>query len=335
MTNVTNDEPQQSHQSEHPLYRQLRRQQQISRWTLLTAAVFLMGLGSGYLLWGRDSAPMSQETSQGQQIAPQENTNDVTNLVLQINPPDGYQLPVSYGNIGPQLIATGAIDIDSFIKTYEQAGQPLTNTQMAILRDGMDAPIIMDGENSYFLLNFFWAFGLTNQNLILTEGPMMDDGADQVGRFASTGGWTIGAKPPTELYASTTLVWLSEEQQAILDRVAQTVYRPCCNNPTHFPDCNHGMAMLGVLELMASQDISESEILEAAKYINAYWFPQQSLELALLINTDQGLDFASLDADKAVSPEYFSSTGSQAVHQWLGENGLLEQEPNSGGSCGV
>ena len=335
MYNTTNDQPQKSPQPSHPLYRLHHRQQQVSRWTLLAVAVFLMGIGSGYLFWDRVSSPFLQGLSQPQLITPPEISKNVTDLILQINPSEGFQLPIKYGKIGPQLLNAGAIDLDRFVQTYEQAGQPLTDKQIAILRHGLDVPIIMDKENSYFLLNLFWAFGLVNKNPILTEGAMMQDGAGQVGRFASTGGWTLGAKPSTEIYANANLIWLSEEQQAILHRVAQSVYRPCCNNPTHFPDCNHGMAMLGILQLMASEDISESEMLEAAKNINAYWFPQQSLELALLFNANAGLDFANVDAGKAVSREYFSASGSQAVHQLLSENGLLPQAPNSGGSCGV
>ena len=31
------------------------------------------------------------------------------------------------------------------------------------------------------------------------------------------------------------------------NKIAKGIYRPCCNNSTYFPDCNHGMAMLGLL----------------------------------------------------------------------------------------
>jgi len=44
---------------------------------------------------------------------------------------------------------------------------------------------------------------------------MMARGKTQIGNFASTGGWTIGAKKPTELYASTLIIPLTEEQQAV------------------------------------------------------------------------------------------------------------------------
>lgn len=138
-----------------------------------------------------------------------------------------------------------------------------------------------------------------------------------------------------ELYASTMIVALTDEQQARLLNVASTVYRPCCDNPTHLPDCNHGMAMLGLLELMASQNASEAEMFKAAKYVNAYWYPQQMVEIATYFNANQNVDFAQADAQQIVSQQYSSASGFQGVHQWLGSNGLLEQAPNNGGSCGV
>jgi hypothetical protein len=58
--------------------------------------------------------------------------------------------------------------------------------------------------------------------------------------FASTGCWSLATKPITNLYASLDLISLTEEQQKLVEEVAKGVYRPCCDNPTHFPDCNHG-----------------------------------------------------------------------------------------------
>src|SRR4030067_1081356 len=142
-------------------------------------------------------------------------------------------------------------------------------------------------------------------------------------------------KKPPDLYASREIVTLTEEQQARLLEVASAVYRPCCNNPTHFPDCNHGMAMLGLLELMASQNASSEEMFETAKYVNAFWYPQQMLEVATAFKASKNVDFAEADAKTVVSDQYSSGSGFQAVHQYLSQNGLLEQAPSSGGSCGV
>jgi len=253
----------------------------------------------------------------------------------EVNPPDGYTVPVVLDEAGPQLLAVGAIDLLKFAYIYNKAGSPLTEEQNAILKEGSSSSIVINKKNAYFLLNFFWALGLTNKNPVLTEGAMVAGGMDRVGNFASTGGWTVGAKPPMELYASTEIVALTEEQQARLLKVASAVYRPCCDNGTHFPDCNHGMAMLGLLELMASQNASEDEMFDAAKYVNAYWYPQQAVEIATYFQANKNTDFAQADAQQVVSQQVSSASGFREVHSWLVSNGLLQQAPNSGGNCGV
>jgi hypothetical protein len=95
------------------------------------------------------------------------------------------------------------------------------------------------------------------------------------------------------------------------------------------------MAMLGLLELMASQGASVDEMFQAAKYVNAYWFPQQTLEVAVALKAAKNLDFEQADARLVVGQSMSSSSGFQAVHQWLAQNGKLEQAPQVGGSCGV
>jgi hypothetical protein len=258
-----------------------------------------------------------------------------TPFVTQVTLPDSYPLPISFGDIGPRLVAAGAIDYDRFVQLYAEAGQPLTEEQLEILTKESDAPVVINRDNAYFLLNFLWAVGLTNQNPVLTEGPMQQYSKGDISGFASTGGWTIGTKLVTELYASTTLIKLTSEQQARLEAVAQAVYRPCCDNHTAFPDCNHGMAMLGLLELMAAQGASEDEMFAAAKYVNAFWFPQQTLELAVLYKVSKNQNFTQIDARELVGPNLSSSSGYQQAHKWLADNGLLKEGPNSGNNCGV
>ncbi|MFQ5433264.1 MAG: hypothetical protein ACE5FD_00135, partial [Anaerolineae bacterium] len=227
------------------------------------------------------------------------------------------------------------IDYERFVELYERTGRPLTPAQHAFLTESSEEPVVIDFENAHFLLNFLWAFGLTNQNTILTEGPMIEASEGDIGRFASTGGWTLGRYPATTLYASTPLVALTPAQQGRLENVANNVYRPCCNNHTAFADCNHGMAMLGLLELLASQDATEDEMFATAKAVNAFWYPQQAVETAVFFKTAMDLDYDDVDPRIAVGLEAFSGTGFQLVHQWLTENNLLEPAPNSGGSCGV
>jgi hypothetical protein len=300
-------------------------------WALLALITYGIGLGSGYLLWGKTASDNSSNKA-GEGSG--EHT-DMSAMADQINPPEGYKLPIRYGVFGPKLLAAGVIDYEQFMKLYQEIGAPLDKLQTAVLNEGSNEPVVINKDNKQFLLNLFWALGLVNQNKILTDGPMMQNGKDQVVKFASTGGWTIGAKPVSELYASQSIITLTVEQQARLEEVAQAVYRPCCDNPTHFPDCNHGMAMLGLLELMASQGATVDAMFEAAKYVNAFWFPQQTLEAAMVFKAVKNVDFVKADARSLVGRAFSSGTGSQSVHQWLVQNGKLQQAPQGGGSCAV
>ncbi len=306
-----------------------RRRYSLAIKALALLVVFAIGGGGGYLagsqLGHETSIPSSTQAGSDRLMA----------LMDQVNPPEGYQIPAIFGDIGPKMIAAGAIDLAKFASLYEQQNLPLTGEQEAILTQSSQEKVTINSTNAYFLLNFFWALGLVNRNPILTEGPMVSQGIDKVGGFASTGGWTLGAKPATVLFASTPILEITSAQQATLLQVASAVYRPCCNNPTDFPDCNHGMALLGLFELMASQGASADEMFQAAKYVTAFWYPQQMLEIATAIQAAQKVDFNQADARTVVSQQVASISGFQAVHQWLGQNGLLQQAPSSGGSCGV
>jgi hypothetical protein len=309
--------------SEPTLREKHRRRRLHTCWALITLVAFIAGSAGGYFLGSQKHGSMG--------AAP----GDAAALVKQINPPEGYPIEATFGDLGPRLLEAGAMELDAFIQVYEQAGQPLNEEQLAILQGSSPAQVVFNRENAYFLLNFFWALGLTDVNPVLTEGPMVRNGRENVVNYASTGGWSLAAKPVQALYASVELIQLTPEQQARLEAVAQGVYRPCCDNPTFFPDCNHGMAMLGLLELMASQDASEDEMFQAAKYANAYWYPQQTLEVATYFKVSEKAVFDRADARQLVSQRFSSRTGFQTVHQWLATNGLLQQAPGGGNSCGV
>lgn len=289
--------------------------------TVAVVIIFLLGLGSGYLRWGRDETAAAKQDKA------------FARLSEQVNPVNGYTLPVSYGGLGPQLIEAGVIDLNAFKDVMTASGDPLSDSQLDVVTAGSEEQIVISAENAHFLLNFFWAVGLANKNSILTAGLMVQNSEGQIDRFASTGGWTLATKPVPDLYASLALIPLTAEQQRRVEEVASAVYRPCCDNPTHFPDCNHGMAMLGLLELMASQGATTDQMFEAAKYVNAYWFPQQTLETAIYLQTNQEVDFADADPRLVVSDTLASASGAGIVHQSLLDSGLLKQAPGQGGSC--
>lgn len=305
----------------------------IRQWpTLLLISTFLFGLFSGYAASKSKNQPGSGSQADQNSGASQINVA-MEHLRESVNPPDGYDLGVSYGNLGPKILSSGGIDLAAFTALYEASGNPLSEKQLEILSQDSELPIVINAENAHFLLNFFWAVGLVNTNPILTEGPIAQQSGGQIERFASTGGWTLGTKPVAELFASQVLISLTPEQQMRVEEAAAMIYRPCCDNPTLFPDCNHGMAMLGLLELMASQNASLEEMLLAAKYVNAFWFPQQALETAIYLEANQGVSYRDADPRMIVGKELSSGSGFAMVHQYLQGNGLLEQTPGNASSC--
>jgi hypothetical protein len=298
-----------------------KRIRQIAWVIVVVVVAFALGMGSGYLQWGRDETAASKQQE------------EAANLYEQVNPKAGYILPIKYGSLGPQLLASGVIDYNAFSDLYNKSGTPLSAEEIQVLKNGSDQQIVINASNARFLLNFFWAVGLANKNTILTEGPMVQYGEGKIESFASTGGWGLASKPVTELYASLDLIPSTAAQQKLVEEVASQIYRPCCNNHTGFPDCNHGMAMLGILELMASQGTSANQMYEAAKYINAYWFPQQTLEMAMFLKSTQNVDFAEADPKLVVGSQMSSASGSTMIHANLQSKGLLQQAPGQGGGC--
>lgn len=260
---------------------------------------------------------------------------NAADVFSQINPAQGYEINATYGGIGPKMIEMGVIDLEKFRQVYQQSGQPLTPEQEEILTRGSDKKIKIDQNNSYFLLNFFWAFGLGNKTKILTEGDMVKYGQGQVGNFASTGGWTLAKGDAINYYSKRALVPLTTEQEDLVNKVASNIYRPCCGNSTAFPDCNHGMALLGILELMAANGATEDEMYDASKYINAFWFPGNYYDIALYFKNKEGKDYKDVDARLVLGKDISSAFGAQTVKKWLTDKGIVEPPPKQGGGCGV
>lgn len=247
------------------------------------------------------------------------------NIEAVVTPAEGVRLPVRWGDLGKQLIESGTIDKDKFEALYAQRG----GIDEKLLYGEDNGNVIMTAENSGFLLNLLWAFGLANENSILQEGPMQDERYGGAGRFASTGGWSLSQGDAMDHYGVHAFVSLTSTQQELVERVSKNIYRPCCGNSTYFPDCNHGMAMLGLLELMASQGIGEEEMYKVALQVNSYWFPGTYLTLAKYFEK-RGVMWENVDAREVLGSLYSSAGGYAKIR--------AELEPvqaQRGASCGV
>jgi hypothetical protein len=254
---------------------------------------------------------------------------DVPKLQSIVIPEEGVELPVKWGDLGKKMVADGVIDEQKFSDIFQNN---LSDEEKQILSGDYDDNIVLTQENSRFVLNMLWAFGLANKNEILEDGEMTDEkyGGD-ASKFASTGGWSLAVGNVMNHYSTHPYVVLNSEQQGMVDRVSSGIYRPCCGNSTHFPDCNHGMAMLGLLQLMAANNVSEDEMYEVALKVNSIWFPQTYLDLATYFK-EQGQEWDEVDPKLALGQEYSSGQGYAATRQKIKS---LPKPAAGGGGCGV
>jgi len=179
-------------------------------------------------------------------------------------------------------------------------------------------------------LNLLWAYGLANKNQVLENGPIMDARYGGPTNMASVGGWTVTTGSVMDHYSKHNLATLTPDQQVLVEKIAKGIYRPCCNNSTHFPDCNHGMAMLGLLEYLASQGATEDQMWNAAITANMSWFPDQYQTIAQYLKI-KGIDAKSVTPQMLLSAEYSSGSGFARIASQVPQT----EQQRGGGGCGV
>ncbi len=264
---------------------------------------------------------------------------EVADLEEAVLPSAGIMLPVKWGDLGAQMVQAGVIDQEQFEALYEARGG-LDKDAQKILSGGGNGSIKMTADNAGFLLNLFWALGLANKNPILENGPMSDLEYGGAGNFASTGGWSIAKGDAMDYYSKYDFIILTSAQQDLVERVAKNIYRPCCGNSVYFPDCNHGMAMLGLLELMAAQGVSEKDMYKVALQVNSYWFPDTYLTIAKYLEM-RGTPWDKVSPKEVLGINFSSSSGYKKVVAALADaearksGGLIPAKKSSGGGCGV
>jgi len=258
------------------------------------------------------------------------------NYSQKVIPEDGVVLPAKWGDLGAKMTSVGVIDKSKLEELYAGRGG-LNGEEKKLLEDLDNGYLKITPKNSGFVLNLLWALGLGNKNEILENGPMTDKKYGGAGGFASTGGWTLADGGPARNgagamnhYSKHRFIVLTLEQQALVERVSKGIYRPCCGNSVYFPDCNHGMAMLGLLELMASQGVSEEEMYKAALAVNSYWFPETYLTIAKYLKS-QGKDWHMAVPKEILGYNYSSGPGYQKLLEKI-ENPEIK---GGGGGCGV
>lgn len=301
-------------------------QKSIPLWMVIVIVInstMVMGIAQYYLMkqeLQKNLKELAKTTQSPEEL--------VTVLKQQALPVDGYTTSLKWKDLGKQLVEIGAIDK----KKYEEIFTPTTDgaDHMKYLDGSSEDNIRIDEKNARFLVNTFWALGLVQKSKVLDEGPMKTGGTPPE-NFASTAGWTLGAKGAMELYSSAEIIPLTSEQQELVKKIAENVFRPCCGNSTAFPDCNHGMAALGYIEWAVYNDLPENQIYKDLLAFNSFWFPQNYVEMAVYFDK-AGTKWKDVDAKLALSRDYSSAQGVQRIRQSVqGVPGLQTQ----GGGCGV
>jgi hypothetical protein len=260
---------------------------------------------------------------------------------------DKYMLPIAIVIAGAML--SGAMIYNAGNRSLQAQVTKTSNAQsgQATLSDGgrilpleaekkMLATLVANGSidpsklSQVTELNLLWAFGLANKNQVLENGPIMDTRYGGPTNMASVGGWSVTTGSVMDHYDKHSLATLTADQQALVEKMAKGIYRPCCNNSTYFPDCNHGMAMLGLLEYMASQGATEDQMWNAAITANMSWFPDQYQTVAQYLKI-KGIEAKSVTPQMLLGAEYSSGSGFARIAAQVPQT----QQQNGGGGCGV
>jgi hypothetical protein len=240
---------------------------------------------------------------------------------------------LDYLGFPKELIDNGVLNIEK----YEQLAGKLTPEEREVLLSKSGKEVAITEGNSHLLLNLFWALGLVQKNEGLEKSELGQLKAQgRLGQLASTGGWTLGVKDATEYFSSRNVLNLSVEQQKKVSNAAFNIYRPCCNNHTRFADCNHGMAMLGVLSLGVKQGLSDDELYAAALKFNETWFPSQYNHVAQYLEKIEKTSIGKISPQILLSAQVIGGSGHvdniERPLAALNGNGNIEE---SGGKCSI
>lgn len=251
--------------------------------------------------------------------------------MAQVVPVRGYQSRVVLGDSIVKLAQEGVVDAKKLEALYASRGG-LPEELKGILTMSSLAPMLLSAKSAALYVNILWALGLANHMETNIASPLNGPSRS---RFASTGGWTLGREANGGAYFNRfPIVTLTPQQEALVTRVAQHSFRPCCDNSTFFQDCNHGSALLGLLALGASQGLNEEELFREALVFNSFWFPHQYAHIALYFKSAKGVEWRDIDPRMVMSANFSSASGWQKnVAQELQARGLLPQQGES--DCSV
>lgn len=253
-------------------------------------------------------------------------------VIAQVLPEKGFQSKIALGASVVRLAQNGVIDRDKFLAIYQDRGG-LPDELENVLDSPSPKPILLTRGNANYYVNLMWPLGLANYMPSNKESPV---NGKSLFNFASTGGWNLGKEENGGAYFNKfRIVELTPEQEALATKIAQNTYRPCCNNSTFFQDCNHGSALLGLLQLGASQGLTEDELYREALAFNSFWFPHNYIQTALYFKAAENKDWDEVDPQVVMGKDFSAASGWYAnVDAEIKRLGLVPQQ-QGGAGCGV
>ena len=251
--------------------------------------------------------------------------------IVQENSPS-ISTGVKFSGFPQALVTNGVIDLDKY-----NSLSLLSEEEKKLFSEDFEKEIILDDSNSGVLLNLLWGLGLAQKNIYLENselGQMKKEG--QLENLASTGGWMISSGTASKHFSQHNILNLTEEQQKKVSDMAHNIYRPCCNNHARFSDCNHGMAILGLLSLGVSQNLSDQQIYQLALKANYSWFPEQYAVIFNYLEVIEKKNPGDVSPRAILSNKYSSASGFTQVQKSLSAvSGGTNQRGSSGGGCSL
>lgn len=249
-------------------------------------------------------------------------------------PEKGFQSRIALKDSILRLVEHGVIDQGKFFGLYGTSG-PHPGEFANVLSEPSNHEILLTTYNATYYVNLLWPVGLATHMAANAESPL---NGDSLYNFASTGGWTLGREQNGGAYFNKLpIVSLTGAEEARIVRIAKSTYRPCCDNSTFFQDCNHGSALLGVLQLGVSQGLSEDALYREALAFNSFWFPDHYLRTALFFKVIRKTEWADVDPRVALGFDYSAGGPWQqnVAAQVDTIPGLIPPAPGGGAGCGV
>ncbi len=237
---------------------------------------------------------------------------DVDKITLQVLPENGFTIDAKWGDTISRMVKAGVLDMDKLDNLLtKQYGQSLTEEQKKLLAaDYSNEKLTINSKNAVFMMYLLWVLAKHNDNTILLSSPFASSFKNYDIRVGKPG------------YGDTTLVELTAEQQEVAEYVAMNSYRPCCGQPTAYPDCSHGFSALGLVYLMASQGFAKEQIFDAFVKFNSFWFPSTYVQDALYFKLAENKDWNDVDKELVAGKQFSSISGAYAVKKYLQDAGL-------------